>query len=229
MKKTAILCLFVSLLTAPVWAQHGRSISILGDSYSTFEGFLDPDTNYVWYQPVNPKNDVTNVRQTWWHQLIRQKGYRLCVNNSFSGSTICYTGYNKEDYSRRSFIARMNHLGSPDIILIFGATNDSWAKSPIGQYKYEGQTQADLYQFRPALAYLLSHILDRYPNVELHFILNSGLSDAITESCRTICAHYGVDVIELHDIDKQHGHPSIAGMRAIARQVGERMGKKGKN
>ena len=30
-------------------AQSSKSISILGDSYSTFEGYLQPDTNAIWY------------------------------------------------------------------------------------------------------------------------------------------------------------------------------------
>ena len=36
-----------------------------------------------------------------------------------------------------------------------------------------------------------------------------------------ICRHYGVTNIRLHDIDKQWGHPSVAGMESIARQVRE--------
>ena len=108
-------------------------VSILGDSYSTFEGYLTPDTNAVWYWDKEwDCTDVRTVRQTWWHQLLMDTGMKLCVNNSFSGATICYTGYDKVDYSDRSFCTRLTNLGSPDIILIFGATNDEWAHSPIG-------------------------------------------------------------------------------------------------
>ena len=49
--------------------------------------------------------------------------------NSYSGSTICNTGYRDEDYSDRSFINRTTLLGNPDIILICGGTNDSWANA----------------------------------------------------------------------------------------------------
>lgn len=79
---------------------------------------------------------MVSVRNTWWHQFIKENNYRLCVNNSFSGATICHTGYRSEDYSDRSFITRMKALGCPDIIFIFGATNDYWAKSPLGEYQY---------------------------------------------------------------------------------------------
>jgi hypothetical protein len=113
----------------------------------------------------------------------------------------------------------MDNLGCPDIILIFGATNDSWANAPIGEYKYEGWTRQDFYAFRPALAKLLDHMTHRYLNTEIRFILNSELKPEINESVNTICKHYGVEVVTLHDIAKQGGHPSIEGMKAIAKQL----------
>ena len=45
--------------------------------------------------------------------------YELERNNSYSGSTVCHTGYKGADYSDRSFITRMVDLGQPDIILVF--------------------------------------------------------------------------------------------------------------
>ena len=198
-----------------------KSVSVLGDSYSTFEGFLTPETNEVWYyaKAKDGRTDVTDVRQTWWHQLIREKGWKLCVNNSYSGATICYTGYDGNDYSARSFITRAPNLGCPDIIFIFGATNDSWAGSPIGDYKYDGIAGGDLWQFRPALARLLEYMTTRYLGTEIYYLLNDGLRESINESVTTICAHYGVTCIALHDIDKKSGHPSVKGMKQIAEQI----------
>ena len=136
MRKVALFTVVVIACIA-VQAQSKRGISILGDSYSTFKGYVVPDTNYVWYpQEKAENNDVQDVRQLWWHQMIREHGYRLCQNNSFSGATICHTGYKGDDYSDRSFCTRLRYLGSPDVILVFGGTNDSWAKSPIGDFQY---------------------------------------------------------------------------------------------
>jgi hypothetical protein len=226
MKVRTLLFLFCILTCSLSFAQGSKSISILGDSYSTFDGYLQPDTNFVWYY-ATPKQqtDVTSVRETWWHKFIKENNYRLCVNNSFSGSTICNTGYRKEDYSDRSFITRMKKLGNPDIIFIFGATNDCWAKSPIGEFQYEQWAKKDLYSFRPALAYLLSNMVDYYPNVKIYFILNSELTNEINESTKAICAHYKIDCIELHNIEKKSGHPSIAGMAEISKQIKEYMQK----
>ena len=197
-------------------------ISILGDSYSTFEGYLTPDTNAVWYWDKEWEcTDVRTVRQTWWHQLLKETGMKLCVNNSFSGATICYTGYKQEDYSDRSFVTRVPYLGSPEVIIVFGGTNDSWAKSPVGEFKYENWTRQDLYSFRPAMACMLSSLQDYYPGAEIYVVINTGLTKEVTESMQVISDHYGVRWILLHDIDKQWGHPSQKGMRQIAEQLSE--------
>ena len=225
--KNAVICLLISVLSVTVaMAQSSKSISILGDSYSTFEGYLQPDTNAIWYwDNVKAENtDVHHVRETWWHQFIKENGYRLCVNNSFSGATISYSGYKSgkpdfTDYSDRSFITRLKNLGTPDIILVFGGTNDSWAGSPIGEYQYEGWTRNDLFSFRPAMACLLEKMIDYYPNVEIVFLLNDDLKEDIDESVRTICTHYGIKWIEFEGIDKINGHPSVKGMKQISEQL----------
>ena len=214
------ILVLLTVLCSTANAQN-KSVSILGDSYSTFEGYLEPDTNYVWYfsRPRFSQTDVNDVTQTWWHKFIKENGYKLCRNNSLSGSTICNTGYNKEDVTNLSFIRRMDNLGNPDIILIFGGTNDSWAHSPIGEYKYEGWTKADLYQVRPAMAYMLDFIIKRYPNTEIYFMLNNELSDEFNATAETICKHYDIPMLRLEAIDKKSGHPSIKGMAAISDQL----------
>lgn len=227
MKKT--ICTIVALVCILISAnaQYKKSVSILGDSYSTFEGFLQPDTNAVWYwkKEKDPnRTDVNSVQQTWWQLFLRKNGYRLCVNNSFSGATISFSGYKKNlsthpDYSDRSFITRADNLGCPDILFIFGGTNDAWANSPIGEYQYSNWTHEDLFAFRPAMACLLQKVTDRYPNVKIYFILNDGLKAEITESITTVCKKYDIACIELHDIDKISKHPSIKGMKQIYEQV----------
>lgn len=219
MRKVALFTVAVIACIA-VQAQSKRGISILGDSYSTFKGYVVPDTNYVWYpQEKAENNDVQDVRQLWWHQMIREHGYRLCQNNSFSGATICHTGYKGDDYSDRSFCTRLRYLGSPDVILVFGGTNDSWAKSPIGDFQYGNWQKSDLYHFRPAMAYLLANLQNYYPGTEVYVIINTELSEEVTSSMTTICDHYNVKYIQLVDIEKQWGHPSQKGMKAIADQV----------
>ena len=220
MKKN-LLFIVLTILSLSASAQPKETVAILGDSYSTFEGYNTPDTMEMWYFQKQDlrRTDVSNVRQTWWWQVVNDGGYKLGINNSWSGSTICNTSYNDRDESYKSFLRRMDALGTPDIILIFGGTNDAWAHAPLGNYQYDNIRMADKFYFRPALAFLLSHMLDRYLNTRLYFISNSDLDKDYTASIHTICKHYGIPVIQLHDISKQNGHPDIAGMKAIATQV----------
>jgi len=232
MRKTLLLLL--TILSTTTFSVSGISpragVSILGDSYSTFEGHVTPDTNYVWYfkTPKPELTDVSDVSQTWWQQLIRDKNLRLEVNNSFSGATICNRGYRGEDYSDRSFLTRVKALGSPDIILVFGGTNDSWAGVEVGEYlDSEGKTAdgsaPDLYTFRPALDIMLAEMKDYYPGTDIYFIVNTKLRPEITESIETLCRKHDIETIMLKDIAKKANHPSVKGMEEIARQVGERI------
>ena len=215
------MLLLALLLVCGLASAQKKAVSILGDSYSTFEGFVTPETNEMWYyaQGERGRTDVMDVRQTWWHQLISRQGWKLCVNNSYSGSTISYSGYSGNDYSKRSFLTRMDNLGNPDIIFIFGATNDSWAGAPIGEYQYENLSKGNFWTFRPAMARMLEWMTARYIGVDIYFILNDGLTEDINVSCKTICEHYGVKCIALKGIDKMSGHPSVKGMQQIAEQV----------
>ena len=214
MKKLFVF-LMLAIATVAVSAQT-KKVSILGDSYSTFQGMI-PE-GYAVYYPNNG-NDVKEVSQTWWNLYIKAKGYQLETNDSWSGSTICGTGYGRMDSSGNNFISRVDKLGNPDIILIFGGTNDAWANSPIGEYQYADWTKEDCKNFRPALACLLDMLQKRYPKAQIYSLLNSELREPINESMREICKHYNIQLIELHDIDKQNGHPSISGMKSICNQL----------
>ena len=179
--------IFALLLSLTAVAQQRLRISILGDSYSTYQNYI-PEGNEPWYfEKMDARNtDVSDVRQTWWWQ---------------------------------SFITRLPRVGSPDILLIFGNTNDSWCGAKVGEYIYQDWKRADLYTYRPALAKLLNDAQSRYPNVRIYFIQNTDLRADIVESTNTICKHYGIPVIQLKDIEKKSGHPNQKGMKAISSQV----------
>ena len=73
------------------------TVSILGDSYSTFENYLACDSNEVWYfKGKQKRTDVTDVEQTWWHQLITKNRHsrsvftrRLCPGHGHSHYCYC--------------------------------------------------------------------------------------------------------------------------------------------
>ncbi|MBQ5437460.1 MAG: hypothetical protein IIU32_07215 [Firmicutes bacterium] len=211
---------FAALLMLVASCGTQKSISFLGDSYTTFEGYI-PEGNAIWYfcPPDTSRTDVSTVEQTWWYKVAAEGGFKMDKNESYSGATISYTGYSGEDYSDRSFITRLPRVGTPDILVILGGTNDSWAGAQVGEYKYEDIQREDLYTYRPALARLLQDAKERFPKTKILFVMNSELREDITTSSREICQHYGIPFLQLEEIDKIAGHPSVSGMEAIASQV----------
>lgn len=214
MKKLFLLMLMAVMFTYA--SAQTKKVSVLGDSYSTFVGVIP--SNYSSFYP-NDRNDVTKIEQTWWGLYVKAKGYTLEKNDSWGGTTICGTGYGGMNSSYSNFISRVDSLGNPDIIFVFGGTNDAWANSPMGEYQYSDWTKDDCKYFRPALACLIDMLQKRYAQAEICFILNSELREPVNESMREVCKHYNVKLVELHDIEKQNGHPSINGMKSICDQL----------
>lgn len=217
--------LTVAVLALTVWTGWAEELTfaVLGDSYSTFEGEI-PKGNACWYmKPPHNRNDVTSAKELWWNVLAEMTGLRRGTIEAYSGSTICNRGYDGADYTDRSFMTRVPRLGKCDIILVCGATNDSWAGVPIGEEKESDWTKEDLYTFRPAMCKLLVDLKATYPKAKIYFILNSLLREEINESVRKQCAKQGVGLIELNGIAKVKGHPSVDGMRRFAAQVANRL------
>lgn len=203
------------------------NVFILGDSYSTFEGYI-PEGFSVYYTIAGRKDtDVRAVTETWWYQLLNDTNSNLIRNCSYSGTTICNTGYQGNDYSDISFISRFDKLvkenlfnkNKVDTFFLFGGTNDSWANAPLGKLKYSDWTKEDLYFVLPAFCYLLNKISENLRQTKVYCILNTELKDEIEENFISACMKYGVDIIRLKDIDKMNGHPTICRMRQIKEQI----------
>lgn len=201
---------------------------ILGDSYSTFKGCISPECEH-WYDE-NPRgvNGVNRVEQTWWHQLISQTDTEMLLNSSWSGTTICHTGYSG-DCSERSFVGRLERLiengyfdhNTADTIIVFGGTNDSWADSPIGDLMYADWKREDLFSVLPATCYLIYRLQQVQPQARIVVIVNTELKPAIADGLVAASAHYGVECVVMRELDKLNGHPSITGMTQIKDQLVE--------
>lgn len=198
-------------------AEKYKTFSVIGDSYSTFVGKTEPVDNAQFY----PRQgiDIYEPSQTWWKLFERETGIRLEQNNSFSGGTICNTWWNGDDASTVSFVYRCQNLRKADIIVVEGGTNDSNAGSPIGSYKYADWTTADLKAFRPATAWVLNYLKEKFPDAFIVFMLNNGLKTDINTSVSEICQHYGVPVLTLSGVSKALDHPTYAGMQTIRDQL----------
>ena len=211
-------------------SKHYGTFAIIGDSCSSFKGYMADPNAATWYPAsdhnMNDTNDVENVEQTWWYKFANTYNSRLLENNSWSGSTIAYDSYSEglDDGKETSFIQRMNLITTPQLILIYGGTNDSWVAGDtkrddfLGEYKYSDFSESDFIYFRPALAYLLDKLKHKHIGAKIIFMLNSSLSN-IKESVHEICAHYEIGVCEITDIALAHSHPTDKGMTSIAKQI----------
>jgi len=211
-----------------------HDFAIIGDSYSTFEGYI-PDGYITWYfgdESRNHDNDCCKVDSTWWARLAKRNEFELLYNSSYSGSTICDIGYDGKDMKASSFITRLKrdiateegypgrcgHF--PDLLFIFGATNDAGARTALGSaLTKENWKEANLNQVLPATSYMLGYLTERMKDTRIVFIINTGFPDGLTEGIKTCCKNFGVEALELKDIDKQNGHPSMKGMSQVEQQL----------
>ena len=204
------------------------NVLIFGDSYSTFKGWV-PKGNAVYYPPIiegRPK--ITEVSDTWWHAFINETDSALVLNESWSGSTIGYTGYGGADTSKTSsFITRLRKMRSDgffeknkiDTVFVFGATNDSWSDAPIGKNKYTGRSESDLYFVLPAICAFLEELKEVLPKAKTVFIINCGLKEEIISGIKRACKHYSAKTVFLSEIDKKADHPTVLGMTQIKNQI----------
>lgn len=197
---------------------------IFGDSYSTFKGYI-PEGYATWY-PDNEKcgkTDVTSVTQTWWHQVIEEADLKLVLNNSWSGSTIGYTGYNNADNSKTSsFIYRLEQLvengffekNKIDTVFVFGGTNDSCADAPLGE-----PDGTDLYCVLPAICHFFKRLREILPNAAIYCLINTHLKVEISNALKEVSARHGITAVAFEYIDKNFGHPTAKGMQDIKHGV----------
>ncbi len=211
-----------------------KNAIIFGDSYSTFKGYVPEGYICYYSENMRPETDVTRVEETWWYQVVKEAGLNLIMNNSWSGSPICYTGYDNADCSETSsFICRFKKLKDEgffeknrvDTVFIFGGTNDNWCGAQLGEAKWENIEKEDLYSVLPAVYLFLRLVRETLPEAEIYCLINTELKDELTEALLNASERNGITPIRFKEIGKNCGHPTIKGMKDIKNAVLEVMGK----
>ena len=203
---------------------------IIGDSYSTFKDMI-PEGYAAYYseEGMNPNVSVTKMQlsDTWWMKFINATGVELALNNSWSGSTVSYTGRGGDCSRTSSYIFRYRQLiengffekNGITTVIVFGGTNDSWINVPLGELKYDDFKEEELFSAIPAISYLMGRIKSDLPRTKILFIANCDIKEEIISAILKAGEHYGVDTIALHDVHKDNGHPTPLGMTDICKQV----------
>lgn len=207
------------------YSAEGKTLSILGDSYSTFAGHI-PEGQATYYPRPEAVPDVLRVEDTWWHQLASSRGMRILANDSYSGSTVCADVRDGQP-PESAFIVRMHRTLSgagiggerPDVIVLFGATNDSWLDRRIGQVQFDGFTQEDLHAVLPAYCHMAAYVTQHNPQARVLCVINDIIKPEIRAGMLAAARHVHAEPVELADIDRACGHPTRLGMRRIAKQI----------
>lgn len=219
-----------------------KNISILGDSISTFKGYI-PNGNAVFFTGAN--GGITDVSMTWWYKLITNLEGNLCINNSWSGSRVTTT----QGSSSAGCMARCENLHNentnPDIIIIYMGINDFNNHVPIGTYN--GTTSissiTDTNKFREAYAVMINKVLTKYTNAKVYVCTlpycdrstdendfpelnaNSVPLTQYNDAIRELAHAFGLDIIEMSKcgITFQNRktflfdelHPNVEGMKKL--------------
>ena len=206
------------------------NLVIFGDSYSTFKGCI-PEGYATYYAadeaPDGKDGQVMSLEETWWKRLVNRTGANLIRNDSWSGSTICYTGYLGDCSTTSSFIFRYRELlkedffkkNNVDTVIVFGGTNDSWGPAELGERKLSDQTEEDLRYVLPAISHIMGSMKADLPDTRIVYIANCGIDEEIIEWMADEGERLGIEVIKLSGVDKQNDHPTVLGMKEICDQV----------
>lgn len=186
--------------------------SVLGDSYSTFSGYI-PQSNWSYY----PKNDVDDVSEMWWYIVDEETKYTRDIINAWSGGTVCLQSASTKG-AGSPFVRRINGLGEPNLIFILGGLNDASHEAPLGEYKYSNFTEEDLDYFRPSCAYVISQCRTLYPEATIVWITEAITAADYLTSIHTICSEMGIPCLDpVPEIVQRH--PTAAGQATIANVV----------
>lgn len=198
----------------------GKTVSILGDSISTFKSHI-PD-GYSAFYPF-PTADFGDVNQTWWMQVINNLGMKFHKNNSYSGSCVS-TGTGSSGTTNDARLKELLKDGvAPDIIIIFMGANDC-ASASVSLSTFESSYKVMLEKIEilcpESEIYLLT-----LPSCGLYKDSEKDKYNAVISQCAN---EYGLSLIDLSTTYTQADytnyvvdscHPNKAGMAIIARDV----------
>lgn len=198
----------------------GKTISILGDSISTFYGH-NPEGYAIFYPEYG---EVKAVEATWWQRVIDDLGLTLYKNGSSAGATAVGDSTGTEDplcaCNELRTGALMGAAGAcPEIIIVFLGTNDLLNGVSIGTN--DGTMlveEGEITTFSDAYTLMLDKLLAGYPPAEIYcctllpvgdygtqtpyvdFVTTDGLTAAdYSRTIVQIAENKGLVVVDLQD------------------------------
>lgn len=211
-----------------------KQISIIGDSISTYYGFV-PDGYKVYYnEEIALENQLTSVDDTWWKIVCKHLGAEICVNNSYSGSRVSGNGFPCASSDERT--SSLHTEGAtPDLILLYIGANDFGRGIGIKENPFFYKEAI----FYDAYKEMLQKIMHNYPDSQIVCATlmkssvkgnpqweyprsKTGISlEEYNEAIREIANNVGVLVADLEALNTPYEtldtlHPTREGHKTIA-------------
>lgn len=202
---------------------EGMKLSILGDSISTFDGYIPTDYN-IFYPG---SGDISSVEKTWWFQVLSDTKMELNANASSSNTNVTGDSSDTTGSAPGCSTKRMLDLtpgdngAQPDILIVFMGTNDFLRSVELGSFSAPSKQEEGVVEnFCDAYELMLQKLNALYPNTTIYFCTlletNAGDVDENPESypatnrkgntigdfnaeIATIASAYNYPVIDVHN------------------------------
>lgn len=205
----------------------GKTVSIYGDSISSFDGYSNNSNNNrstkdnaAYYSTSYSEIDknryfIKDVNHTWWKRVTDRLGLKLLVNNSYTGDTV--------SGSRQRYKQLHNNSNKkPDVIFVYIGTNDLIQNVSVSN-------------FETAYNNMLTSIKKDYPKAEVFVLnlipnrLNTSMLSSYNNTIKKLANKHKVNLVDISSksgirtnnygnymCDVNKVHPSYDGMAAIA-------------
>ncbi len=202
---------------------QGLKFSILGDSISTFDGYIPTDYN-IFYPG---SGEISSVEKTWWWQVMDATGMELNANASSSNTNVSGDSLDTTGSAPGCATKRMEDLTpgddgpAPDLLIVFMGTNDFLRSVELGSFDQPSrQDEGVVTNFCDAYELMLQKLNALYPDAQIYFCTlletNAGDVDDSPESypatnkngntigdfnaeIATIASAYNYPVIDVHN------------------------------
>ena len=167
-------------------ALRRRTVSVLGDSFSTFAGQPNCGNPYYGAGGTSGTTLLTSVDQTWWMQAINAIGGELVSDSAVGGSRMTDLG------TGSGFGYQASKLGDAEIIFIMGGMNDSWGGV------------SDRATLETNVGYVFNYVRGNHPEADVYVVLHvlgpkPGISEVVREVQRELALKFGFTVVDCED------------------------------
>ena len=212
-------------------------VSIMGDSISTYTGYITYNESYNDDNFGNKYNSsIMSVEDTWWMGLLMDNNWTLDANESLGGSCVTKTDESSRHMSSDVRIERLSRNGDPDKIFVYGGTNDILSRdNPVPMGDINNLTYGRVDNFADAYYTMIKNMQKRYPNAQIICMVpfNSDWANVfpsidyaknkVCEYIKSICNRENILCVDLRnaginsdtDLMDDSIHPNSSGMKKI--------------